>query len=593
MAAHPDHPDAYINLGNLRAEQGLYAEARSLYERALRSYPQGFEAHYNLGKLFARQGEPEAAIDHYRRALALGANRGDVCNELGGVCREIGNLEEAASCYRQAITADSQDVRAYYNLSETLKIAGRLDEAAALDEQAVALKADYYPALAALVHLRQHMCNWDGIEQLWDRLRQEAIGRQDAAVTPFAMLSWTTTPEEQLTCARAWAARELAAATAMRSQLGFTFSSRGQRNRLRVGYLSADFRRHALAHLTAELFELHDRGQVEAIAYSCAPDDGSAIRRRLQRACDRFVDVAGESFVATARRIHGDEVDLLVDLDGWTFGARTRTLALRPAPVQASWLGYAGTMGSDCVDYVVADPIVIPEGSERYYAESVMRLPDCYQVSDRRREVSDRTPSREECGLPSRGFVFCCFNHAYKILPDVFGRWMRILTAVPDSVLWLGEANRWATDNLRRSAAAAGVAAERLVFAARKPLPEYLAQFRLADLAIDTFPYTSHTIANDALWLECPLVTCQGETFASRVAASALINAGLGNLVTESLTDYEHLIIELATAPEKLQELRRKLRESRDTCALFDTPRFVRNLERAYRTMFDTWIAKA
>jgi predicted O-linked N-acetylglucosamine transferase (SPINDLY family) len=297
------------------------------------------------------------------------------------------------------------------------------------------------------------------------------------------------------------------------------------------------------------------------------------------------VDVSGETPFTTAQRIYDDGVDVLVDLTGYTLGARTPILALRPAPVQVNWLGYPGTLGTDCVDYLVADPVIVPPGQEGNYTEKVVRLPDCYQVNDRRREVSERVPSREECGLPATGIVFCCFNQAYKILPETFALWLRVMRAAPGSVLWLAESNPWMAANLRRAAAATGVAAERLVFAARKPLPEYLVQYRLADLALDTFPYTSHTTASDALWMGCPLVTRAGETFASRVAGSILRNAGLPELVTDSLAQYERLVVELATTPEKLQAVRRKLQENRDSCPLFDTPRFVRNLESAYEEM--------
>jgi predicted O-linked N-acetylglucosamine transferase (SPINDLY family) len=304
------------------------------------------------------------------------------------------------------------------------------------------------------------------------------------------------------------------------------------------------------------------------------------------------VDVSGETPFTTAQRIYDDGVDVLVDLTGYTLGARTPILALRPAPVQVNWLGYPGTLGTDCVDYLVADPVIVPPGQESNYTEKVVRLPDCYQVNDRRREVSERVPSREECGLPATGIVFCCFNQAYKILPDVFASWMRIMNAVPGSVLWLLESNRWAIDNLRRAATERGVAGERIVIAPHRPMPEHLARYRLADLSLDTFPYTSHTTASDALWVGCPLVTRMGSTFASRVAGSALINAGMRELVADSAESCERLAVELATSPARLQDIRRRLRESRDSCALFDTPRFVKNLEAAYENMFEAWTKK-
>ncbi|MGH8694533.1 MAG: tetratricopeptide repeat protein, partial [Burkholderiales bacterium] len=358
------------------------------------------------------------------------------------------------------------------------------------------------------------------------------------------------------------------------------------------GYLSRDFHRHAISYLVGELFELHDRGRFEVFAYSYGPDDGSPIRARIMHACEHFTDVSGESFIESAQRIGRDGIDVLVDLKGYTLGPRTQILALRPAPVQVNWLGFPGTMGADCIDYLIADPFIIPEGLEQHYAETVVRLPHCYQINDRLREVSDRVPSREECGLPNDAFVFCCFNQAYKILPETFDRWMRILRAVPGAVLWLLETNRWAVENLRRSAVERGVAAERIGFAPHQPLADHLARYRLADLALDTFPYTSHTTASDALWMGCPLVTRAGETFASRVAGSILISAGLRELVTDNASDCERKVLELATRPAKLKALRGRLQESRDTCALFDTPRFVKNLEAAYEKMFEAWMKK-
>lgn len=587
IAARPGDPDAYVNLGNLRAEQGRSEEAAALYERALKAQPGCLEAHLNLGLLLRRQGALEAAIACYRRALEAGGGA-DLLNELGNAWREAGDFERAAASYREAIARDPRHVHAHYNLAETLKIAGRLEEAAALDERVLELEPRHHAALGALVHLRQHMCRWDGIERLWERLRREALAAEGsgARVSPFALLSMPTTPAEQLSCARAWAAEELAWPVRWRARAGFDHRGRARGPRLRVGYLSAAFRRHALAHLVAELFELHDRARVEVFVYSCGPDDGSPIRERIRRACDRFADVRGESDVAIARRIFEDRIDLLVDLDGWTLGNRLRVLALRPAPVQASWLGYPGTTGAECVDYLIADAFVVPEGAEPFYSEAIVRLPGCYQVNDRRREADAVPARREEVGLPAAGFVFCCFNQAYKILPEMFSAWMRILAAVPDSVLWLAEANRWAAGHLREAAAAAGIAPSRLIFAPRRTLGQYLAQYRLADLALDTFPYGSHTIASDALWMGCPLVALAGETFASRVSGSVLRSAGLPELVTGSFADYERLVLELAGSPERLRELRRRLQDARAACALFDTPGFARGLEQAYESMY-------
>jgi protein O-GlcNAc transferase len=283
-------------------------------------------------------------------------------------------------------------------------------------------------------------------------------------------------------------------------------------------------------------------------------------------------------------------VDILVDLTGYTFGTRSQILALRPAPVQVNWF-YPGTMGTSCADYFIADPVVVPPALEPFFTERIARLPDCYMITDRKRPVSEVVPTRAECGIPEDAFVFCYFNQTYKILPDCFASWMRILRAVPGSVLWFLESNPWATANLGKEAGKQGVAPERIIVAPRKPIAEHLVRYRIADLALDSFPYTSHTTAADALWVGCPLVTRAGDTFASRVAASALVSGGVPELVADTLEACERLAVELATSPERLREIRRRLEATRDTSRLFDTPRFVRNLESAYDDMFRAFLA--
>lgn len=589
LAIRPDFTDALINLGNVRVEQGRPGEAQALYEKAARIDSRSGDARRNLGALFRTQGRLREAMASYRQALEVDPDRAATYEGLGSALRDGGDFEGAVAAFEKAMSLDPQSAHAHHELAETLKVPGRFEEAIAAYERTLALKPDYYQALAGLIYLRQHLCDWNGIETLWERLRTEAIGRPESGVSPFSMLTMPYTAQEQLACAREWARHRLARLIAARPELGFTIAPRAPHARLRVGYLSWDFHRHATSYLMAELFELHDRGRFEVFTYSYGPDDGSPIRARIRSACEHFAGVSGESFVETAQRIVRDEIDVLVDLKGYTLASRPQIIALRPAPVQVNWLGYPGTMGTDCVDYIIADPFIIPAGAERHYSEKVVRLPDCYQVNDRKREISSRTLTREECGLPAAALVFCCFNQAAKILPDVFAAWMRIMRAVPDSVLWLLETHSKAAENLRRAAAERGVAPERLVFAPRKPVEEHLARYRVADLSIDTFPYTSHTTASDALWAGCPLVTCAGETFASRVAGSVLSNAGLPELVTDSLAQYERLILELATHRERLAGIRRKVRENRDSCALFDTPRFVKHLERAYEEMFNGW----
>jgi predicted O-linked N-acetylglucosamine transferase (SPINDLY family) len=361
--------------------------------------------------------------------------------------------------------------------------------------------------------------------------------------------------------------------------------AREARDRLRVAYLSADFHDHATAYLTAELFELHDRGRFEIIGVAFGPDDRSDMRRRVARAFDQFHDVQGWSDRAIAELVNDLDVDIAVDLKGHTQGARLGALAYRPAAIQVSYLGYPGTTGADFIDYVIADPIVLPFDQQPFYTERIVHLPDCYQVNDSKRKAAPTTPARQEAGLPGHGFVFCCFNNNYKIAPPVFDAWMRLLGGLEGSVLWLLEDNREARENLGK-AAARGIDPARLVFAGRLPHEEHLARYRCADLFLDTLPYNAHTTASEALWTGLPVLTCRGASFAGRVAASLLHAVGLPELVTGSLGEYEALAGRLAGDPSRLGELRRRLAQNRSTFPLFDTDRFRRHLETAYARMW-------
>ena len=351
--------------------------------------------------------------------------------------------------------------------------------------------------------------------------------------------------------------------------------------------MSADLREHPVAHLISGMFERHDRSRFETIAISSGDDKPSPIRDRLKRSFDRFFDVNAMSDREVAKLIRELEVDIAVDLNGFTDGSRPDVFAYKPAPVQVNYLGYAGTLGQDYCDYIIADRFVIPEESRGDYAEKVVYLPDSFMVNDAGRKISAQTPSRAEAGLPEKGFVFCCFNNAYKITPDVFDVWMRLLGQVDGSVLWLSRANVHTLSNLRREAQARGIAADRLVFAPRLPLNEdHLARVRLADLFLDTLYYNAHTTAADALWAGVPVLTCPGATFASRVAGSLLGAVALPELITTSPQEYETLALGLARDPARLAALRQRLARNRDACPLFDTDRFTRHIEAAYARMW-------
>jgi len=578
LQAVPDQSQALYLLGMTALQEGHPVEAAELLRLAVQSDPHYAAASNDLGSLLALQGKLAEAAACYRRAIAETPDFAEAHNNLGNLLQMTGSLEEAVARYRTAVGLRPGYAEAFRNLGSALRRLGRPDEAAMALRTAIEIDPKFTAAISQLAHLLKELCDWTQLDDLAAKL-VEIVEAGSAAANPFVFLSLDTTPREQWLCAKRWA--EGLGAIAERPA-----ASKGK-DRITIGYLSADFQEHSTAHLTAELFHLHDRGRFRVIGYSYGRDDGSAARRQLRESFDEFVDLLDCSHAESAGRIRADGVDILVDLKGYTTDARPEILVFRPAPVQVTYLGYPGTMGSDALDYVLVDRQVVPADEQPYFTEQLVHLPDCYQVNNRRRPIAPRTPARAECGLPETGFVFCCFSAAYKITAPVFDIWMRLLGGIPGSVLWLLEPHATAMANLRREAESrlAGGAA-RLVFAPSLPNPEHLARFAVADLFLDTLPYNAHTLTSDALWGGCPVITCSGRAFPGRVAGSLLRAAGLPELVTQSLADYEALASQLALDPERLRTIRGKLQLNRLTTALFDSRRFTRHLESAYETMW-------
>ncbi len=543
-----------------------------------------------LGLTLHAQGKPEEAVKCYVQALrALPEQGGDqapdqaevLCN-FGLSLRKLNRPDLAVQAFRESIRlapAGGAALAALKGLGQTLQGRGEMEGAVEAYRQALAIDPDHAEILALLVYQLRQNCDWNGLAGLEERLLG-LVRRGASEVPPFIILTLDSTPADQLAAARAWSRKHELAPEAQLPPA--TARSAG---RLRVGYLSADYHEHATAYLIAEMFERHDRERFEIFAYSSGPDDNSPMRQRLIKAVDHFVRVGALSDRAAAEKIRGDGIDILVDLKGYTKGTRAGILALRPAVVQAGFLGYPGTSGAAFVDWLIADPVVVPPGHRRHYSERLALLPHCYQPNDSRRPIAEPPPSRAECGLPEEGFVFCCFNSTYKITPDYFDIWMRLLRRVPGSVLWLFASNPWAEFNLRNRAVAAGIGADRLVFARDLPLARHLARYRLADLVLDTRPYTGHTTVSDALWTGLPAVTVAGGTFAGLVAASLLRAVGLPELIAPTPAAYEELAGRLACDPEERTRLRETLARNRPTTPLFDIAAYTRDIEALYREM--------
>ncbi|HET7097975.1 MAG TPA: tetratricopeptide repeat protein, partial [Casimicrobiaceae bacterium] len=532
LELHDGYAEIHNNLGHALQAIGKLDEAIEHYRKSIALRPANYRAHHNLGNALFVSGKTEEAVAALRESARLNAAFAATWERLGTALQKLGRAADAEASFRRWVALEPDSADAVHALALDLEQQNRIDEAFECFERAISLRPDFLPPIASALWLAQRMCTWPATALYSEPVLRRAAD-EPGAVSPFHLFSVPgATRAQLLAVARAhstqFAPRDVSAQQMRRHDLARFAQSR----RIRVGYLSSDLHAHPVAHLAAEVFELHDRERFEVVLLSYGPDDGSAMRKRLEAGGDRFVDLAALSDEAAAQRIYDERIQILVDLKGYTAGDRPRIGAQRPAPIQVNWLGYPGSMGAGWIDYLIADRYLVPSEHEADYSERVVRLPHCYQPNDRKRPGGGSGLTRSDCGLSENAFVFCNFNQSYKIEPGVFAAWMRLLTRVPDGVLWLLDENRWAKDNLRNEARRHGVVAERLIFAPIRPLAEHLSRYALADLVVDTFPYTSHTTGSDALWADCPIVTSLGEVFASRVAASLLENAGLGRLVT-------------------------------------------------------------
>ncbi|MBY6263295.1 glycosyltransferase family 41 protein [Azospirillum sp. 412522] len=626
QAGTPEEAVARSNLGEALRRQGRLAEAEAHHRKALAWLPDFGGNHYNWGVTLQALGRPAEAADAYGEAARLMPEFAPASCNQGVLLRELGRLNEAETALRHALELDRTLVPARLALAALHRDRGDLERAADGFRACLCLKPDLAeglanlaltlkergqrggPAedtvasiagferalcvglpdaggvLAQLVQQRRHLCRWDGINALSGRLVELVREGRTQQVHPWIFLGEGAGPALERVCAErysGWRTRGVRPAFPKRTDRG---------PKLRIGYLSADFHEHATAVLIAELIERHDRDRFEIVGCSHGPDDGGPLRKRLVDGFDRFLDLSTLTDEAAARLLHEAGIDILVDLKGHTQNARPGITAHRPAPVQAQWLGYPGTSGSPAIDYIIADPVVVPAEQQRFYSERIVHLPDSYQPNDRKRAIGP-VPSRIDCGLPADAVVFCAFNASYKIGPELFGRWCRILLRVPGSVLWLLDGPVEVAVNLRHAAVDHGVAPERLVFAPRLPGPAHLARHRLADLFLDSAPVGAHTTASDSLWAGLPVLTVPGRSFAGRVAASLLTAVGLPELAVPDWDAYEATAQRLAGRPAELVALKLRLEQALAVAPLFDTDRFARSIEAAYAAMWDVHAA--
>jgi predicted O-linked N-acetylglucosamine transferase (SPINDLY family) len=585
LTRDPGNLPAINERGSVLAKLQRDDEALVSFEKALSLDPAYTEAHLNRAALFAKQDRYQEAMAAYDRLLALKPDLALAWLGRGNLLAGREYDDEASAAYDRAIALDGTLAGAWVGRGDVALHRRRFAEALTAYDKAFALKPDLGGVEGLRLYCKMQLCDWSN----FDTEREHLIASIEAnrpASQPLVLLAIPSSAEQQLQCAKAWIARQYPSAP--------NPIWRGERydhKRIGIAYMSGDFRQHAISHLIAGLFECHDKSRFEITALSNGPADNSELRRRIMASVDRFIDIRADTDEQVAQLVRSSEIDVLVDVSGYTQYARTNVLARRPAPIQINYLGYPGTMGAPYFDYIIVDRVLIPEQQKQFYSEKIVFLPHTYQANDAKRSIPKKNLSRDELGLPPAGFVFCCFNNCYKIIPQVFDSWMRVLKGVEQSVLWLFEENETASLNLRREAAARNINPERLLFA--KPLPhdEHMARLRMADLLLDTAPYNSHTTGSDALWAGVPIVTCIGETFASRVAASLLTAIGLPELVTSSPQASEALAIELAEDPVRLAAIKQNLARNRLATPLFGTARYTKHIEAAYTTMVERYQA--
>jgi protein O-GlcNAc transferase len=585
LALKPDLENAWLGRGNLFGQLKRYGDALAAYDEALALEPNLEHAWLGRGNIFLELKRYDDALAAYDKALVLEPGLENAWLGRGNLFGELKRYDDAFAAYDNALALKPNLETAWFGRGTLFIELERYDDAFAAYSRALALKPDLISAEGARLRAKMHLCDWSNFKAECEHLTSSVLAKK-TNTDPFTFLAISSSPEDQLQCANLWVAEKFAP-----SQNRVWLGERYIHDRIRVAYMSADFHQHATACLMAGMFESHDKSRFEITAISIGLDDNSEMRRRLKHCFENFVDARALSDEEIVSHIRGLEIDILIDLKGFTRDARTNVFARRPAPIQVNYIGYPGTMGASYIDYIIADRTVIPDECRKFYSEKIVVMPNTYQVNDNRRIISDNTVNPADLGLPSRRFVFCCFNNNYKITPDLFDCWMRILARVEGSMLWLLQGNVFAAENLKKEASRRGVDGERLVFSGRIPLPEHLARHKLADLCLDTAPCNAHTTASDALWAGVPVLTCAGETFAGRVAASLLRAVGLPELVTTTLDAYQQMAVELATSHERLRIIKSELAKNRLTAPLFDTALYTKHIEAAYRAMYGRYQA--
>lgn len=610
LVLNPNLSVAYFNLAVVLQKQGELEQAISIYQQAIQLKPDYAEAYYGLAVVFSRQNNVEEAIKNFQQAIFYKQDYKDVFYQLGCLYKQQNKRDKAAENYRKAlqiqpdyliyndlasVVSDEESIGYYrqalalkpdnadihYNLGVAAHVLGKWNIVLESYQQAISLQPSHNLARGALFHAQLSCCDWSSYKENSLKI-VAAVQSGERGYKPFSFLAMSSSAAAQLACAKSYVAEKYPPA-----ENHLWSGEIYKHNKIRIAYISADFRAHPVSYLMAGLFEQHDKSKFELIGLSLKPEENSQIGQRVKKAFDQFIDVSKLSDYEVGALINKLEIDIAVDLMGFTQYCRAGIFAHRPAPVQVNYLGFPATMGANYMDYIIVDNYLIPSEYQTFYTEKAVYLPECFQANDDKRTPPTNKPSRTSVGLPESAFVFCAFNNSYKFSPEFFDVWMRLLAKVEKSVLWILEYNPVATSNLQKEALKRGISAERLIFAPRVKLDEHLVRYQLADLFLDTLPCNAGTTASDALWAGVPVLTCSGMAMASRMAGSLLHAIGLPELIANNIEEYEALALKLATTPGLLAEIRTKLVQNRSTYPLFDTDRFRRHIESAYIMMWE------
>ncbi|MBT8603898.1 tetratricopeptide repeat protein [Polynucleobacter paneuropaeus] len=579
-----DHPQSSVSAlyeyGSLLIAESRPNDAIPLLEKALAQMPNSFEVLHDLATALAQSGRKIEALERYQQAARLNSGSTELFYNVGRLHDELFQEDEAITCYRKSLELNPANLKSWINLGVDLSKAKKYDESERCFKKALAIDPRVDFLLGDSIQAQMNMGRWSDYAANIKKLK-DGIQSQQAITHPFTVVTLIDDPLLQKDAAQIYAQKKWPKNDVLHR---FTLS---KKEKIKVGYFSADFRYHPIAHLIMDLLECHDSEQFEIYAFSWGPTSRSLERDRIISAVHEFIDINEYSDQQVVDLARGKGIDIAIDLGGYTQSARTDLFAMRVAPIQVSYLGYIGTMGVNFIDYIIADEILVPKHHQKYFSEKIIYMPDCFQVSDRKRVIGQGKLSRADYGLPETGFVFCCFNNNYKMTPEVFDSWMRIISSVEGGVLWLYESNDLIAEQLKSEAKGRGVDPARLVFGKMLPQSEYLARYQIADLFLDTFPYNAGTTANDALWTGLPVLTRMGSSMASRMAASLLNTLGLSELITKSAEAYEAVAIELGNNPEQIDHIREKLEKSKISSQLFNTPLFARNLEKLLQQVYE------